>query len=87
MSRSEVLQQLGGHCKFIFNFGCSRNPLNKFLFQDPSIVYVENGLDRARRLGGNKGQVDKINSTSDTLNLESEKKDASRGTEVSHRSV
>lgn len=58
--------------------------MNKFVFQDPSIVYVENGLDRARRLVGNKGQVDKINSTSDILNLESEEKDASRGTEVSH---
>lgn len=61
--------------------------MNKFVFQDPSIVYVENGLDRARRLVGNKGQVDKINSTSDILNLESEEKDASRGTEVSHRSI
>ena len=34
-----------------------------------------------------KGQVDKINNTSAELNLESEKKGASRCTEVSHRSV
>ena len=61
--------------------------MNKFLFQDAPIVYVENGLDRARRLGGNEGQVDKINSTSGEPNIESEEKDESRYTEVSHQGV
>lgn len=51
------------------------------------LSYVENGLSRARRLGGNEGQVDKINSTSGEPNIESEEKDASRYNEVSRQGV
>lgn len=51
------------------------------------LSYVENGLSRARRLGGNEGQVDKINSTSGEPNIENEEKDASRYNEVSRQGV